>query len=166
MGLGAAALTVAGGSSAARAQNVRRAAATLREGAPAPWWLVAPLKPGSSLGKGWSVSGLSPVAQGAAVLAIQHRSGASANVHICALGSRGQGVAQSALFDLVVMDGRDGGQATDEDLGRAMTGLARRIHRNELRVEDELRQADGMLTHGERVARFGGETFAPEGAAD
>lgn len=166
MGLGAAALTVAGGSRAAKAHHMRQAAAALREGAPAPWWLVDPIRPGVSIGKGWTVRDLSAVQQGAAVLSLSHRDGRTAAVHICALGARGRGVAQTQLFDLVVMDGRDGDAPTDEALGRAVVNLSRRIHRNELRVEEELRQAAGMMTHGDRVARYGGTAFAPEGAAD
>ncbi len=166
MGLGAAALTVAGGSRAAHAAQARKAAAALQEGAPAPWWLVSPIRTGSTIGKGWSVTGLSPVQQGAAVLSLQHRDGRTAAVHICALGRGGRGVASTSLFDLVVMDGRDGDAPTDEDLGRAVVNLSRRIHRNELAVEAELRQAAGMMTHGDRVARYGGARFAPEGAAD
>jgi hypothetical protein len=123
----------------------------------APLWLVAPLQPGSPLGKGWTLTALSPVERGAAVLTLQHRAGQLARVHLCARDGRPKGLTHTALFDLLLMDGGQGDRPTDEGLGRALVNLASRVKHNELGSADL--RVRGLLSHLERVERFGPEAL-------
>jgi hypothetical protein len=120
-----------------------------------PWWIVAPLQVGSDIGKGWSITALSGVQDGAAVLTLAHRDGRQVKLHICARSGQGTGLAQTALFDLVTMDGRDGEDATPEDMGRVVLSLARRIRQNEVKAAGDLRPFVDLMSHADRVALFG-----------
>lgn len=126
---------------------------------PAPWWLIHPVSLGSDLGFGWTVSGLSSVDKGAAVLSLAHRSGAQAQVHLCAHRGSPRGVAHSQLVDLVLMDGGSGSFRTDERLGRVVLGLADRIRRNELDPRGDLSPLARMMAHDDRVDVFGPENL-------
>lgn len=125
----------------------------------APWWLMAPIAPGSAVGLGWTVSALSQVERGAAVLSLTHRDGRAARVHLCAHGGRPRGLAHSALFDLILMDGGQGDKQTEEDLGRTLKDLARRIRHNEISEKSDLQPLAHLMTHAERVALYGAETL-------
>jgi hypothetical protein len=127
-----------------------------------PWWLLAPLEPGFKLAAGWFVGALSPVVQGAAILTLVHESGRTERVHVCALHGSGRGVAQTALLDLVMMDGRTGGETTDEELGRVVLGLAKLIADNELLPNGDLRSLAWLKDHDERVDEFGPEALLTE----
>ena len=70
----------------------------------APWWLLAPLGPGASLGLGWTLQGLSAVDRGAAIVALANPDGRTANVHLCAHHGAPVGIESSRFFDLVLMD--------------------------------------------------------------
>lgn len=160
MGLGAAAVAAAAGSSAAAAASVKPSLEAFSSGSSSthsPWWILAPLRVGSSVGKGWTLAALSGISDGAAVLSLAHRDGRAVDLHICARSGRGAGIAQTALFDLVTMDGRDGADATPEDLGRVVVSLAQRIRRNELQVAGDLKPFAHLMSHGDRVALFGPE---------
>jgi hypothetical protein len=158
MGVGAAAVAAVA-SSAAAATVAPSLDAFSRGGSSSvsPWWILSPLTVGSGVGKGWSVAALSGVSDGAAVLTLANRDGRQVDIHICARSGRGSGIAQTALFDLVTMDGRDGADATPEDLGRVVMSLAQRIRRNELALGGDLQPFAHLMSHADRVAVFGPE---------
>ena len=142
---------------AALAKDAPRRRATWTTDRP-PWWLLAPLAAGSSVGRGWSLDALSPVRDGAAVLSLSHRDGRLARLHICAHDGRPRGLAHTALFDLVLMDGGQGDRPTDESLGRVLLTLAHHLRRNELRSDDQqVASVGGLLSHDQRVALYGPE---------
>jgi len=124
-----------------------------------PWWLFAPLSPGAPAGLGWSLAALSPVERGAAVLTLQHHDGRSARVHVCAHAGAPRGIAHSALFDLLLMDGRTGAEPTPESLGRVLVGLAARLRKNELSEGAPVHSVARLLTHAERVRLYGPESL-------
>lgn len=163
LGIGLASSTVLVGaacsSKAARAASLRAFAGG--SSSEAPWALLAPLSKGESVGRGWSVTELSPVQGGASVLNLCHRDGRTARVHICAQRGKATGVARTYLLDLVLMDGGDGDKRTDESLGRVIRTLAKRIARNELGAVDKqtLHDMARMLTHKERLLLFGPENL-------
>lgn len=119
--------------------------------APAPWQLFAPLGRGSDVGLGWRLSELSDVEHGAAVLTLVHASGDRARVHLCAIGKRPRGVAQSDHVDLMLMNQGDGKQQTLEPIGRVIKTLAGVIRTNERRADAG---AEGLLPHALRVSYF------------
>ena len=125
-----------------------------------PWWLIAPLQQGSAVGMGWRVDDLSKVEKGAAILRLRHRDGRSIAVHICAREGRPRGIAASALFDLILMDGAQGEGQTEEGLGRALLTVASRIKHNELQDAVDPAWARQLLSHLERVERFGPDQLA------
>lgn len=120
-----------------------------------PWWMIHPLTKGSRLTRGWTVGELSPVRKGAAVLTLIDPEGKPVDVHLCAHEGNPKGVAYTTFLDFVVMDGADGDRATNETLGRILTDLARRIRRNEVRGEADLRPVARMLPHGDRIVYYG-----------
>ncbi len=126
-------------------------------GTRAPWWLLAPLGPGAGLAGGWSIASLSPVRRGAAVLTLVHPDHRPTEVHLCAHGGQGRGVASTVLVDLILMDGGRGDKATDASMGQALSALARRIRANEIRRDADLGTLSGLLEHSQRVARYGPE---------
>ncbi|MFT4979436.1 MAG: hypothetical protein ACI8S6_005346 [Myxococcota bacterium] len=163
MGLTAAATAVPVAAAAAGDLADRRAvvaALTADGNSGQPWWLLSPLTVGASVGLGWQVAALSSVERGAAVLSLSHRDGRDANVHLCAHAGRPRGLAHTALFDLILMDGGQGDQPTDEGLGRALKNLSARIRRNEISDRADLRPLAHMMTHAERVELYGAETLA------
>ena len=157
-GLGVGAVAgVAATPSLARAAHALRSSWT---SAAPPWWLLAPLAPGRSVGRGWSVHSLEVVRDGAAVLTLRTRDAQQARVHICAHDGSPRGLVHTALFDLVLMDGGQGDRPTDESLGRVLLQLSRHIRRNEMRSDDaQMASVTGLLSHDERVALFGPEAL-------
>jgi len=129
------------------------------EDAAAPWWLLAPLSAGSSIGGGWSLADLSPVEAGAAILTLTHRDGRPTRVHLCAWIDAPRGVAHTELLDMIVMDGGQGASPTEEGLGRALQSLASRIRRNELESGVDFSELARMQSHEERVAQYGPESL-------
>ena len=163
LGAGVATAAAAGGGAVAVAQRPMNAtlaslAAAERSGA-SPWWLLAPLQVGSAVGAGWRIAGLSAVTRGAAILELHHRDERSARVHVCVHDGKPRGLAHTNLFDLVLMDGGQGDERTPEGLGRALLGLAKRMRKNELGDAGDVGQLESLLTHTERVARYGPETL-------
>ncbi len=157
MGIGAAAMAAATAAAAATVRPSMEAFTHPGQTADSPWWIIAPLKVGSTVGKGWSIAGLSEVRDGASVVRLAHRDGRAVDVHVCARSGRGQGIAQTALFDLITMDGRDRDAATPEDMGRVVMSLARRIRHNEAQLAGDLRPFAHMMSHADRVELFGPE---------
>ena len=125
--------------------------------ASSPWWILRPLSVGSRLGKGWQIGALSNVQDGAAILTLAHPDGRQVDLHICARTGRASGLAHTALFDLVSMDGRAGSDPTPEDLGRVVKGLARRIRQNELAHAGDLKPFAHLMSHTDRLALYGPE---------
>lgn len=126
----------------------------------APWWLLQPIGRGSHVGYGWRVSGLSAIRDGAAVLALTHSDGAQANVHLCRRRGTARGIAHTRHLDLVLMNGGSGALPSDEPLGRVVLSLAKRVSRNESLASAELASLAAMMSHDERVLRFGEERLA------
>ena len=150
LGLTAGAVGVAGAATA----STYAAFADASVSAAAPHWLLGTIRPGSALGLGWALSSVSPITLGASVLELAHRDGRVARVHLCARDGRPKGLAHTALFDLVLMDGAQGDRQTDEGLGRALMNLASRVKQNELGLSAS-DAVQGLLSHLDRVERFG-----------
>lgn len=129
------------------------------EGANAPWGLISPLSPGASLAGGWQVQSLSDVQKGASILTLQHAVHGQANIHVCAHDGQPQGVASTAMLDLVIMDGRDGNKPTNERLGRVVMDIASRIRKNETSDTADLRTMSRMMPHVARVDAYGPENL-------
>ena len=160
-GIAGAAVVTTAGVSANKARAASLRAFAEGSGSDAPWCLLAPLRQGSSIGKGWKLSKLSPVQSGASVLTLDHSIHGTARVHICGRSGGDTGLTHSHLLDLRLMDGGDGEQRTPESLARVVTGIAKRIAKNELGAVDEstLDAMSRMLTHEERKALFGPENL-------
>lgn len=125
-------------------------------------WLLAPLQAGQSVGLGWRLHSLSPVERGAVVITLRHARHTEAapvegRVHLCAHHGAPRGLAHTALFDLVLMDGGQGARPTDEALGRVVLTLAAKVRTNEL--SGDLGSVARLLTHAERVALYGPESL-------
>jgi len=164
MGTTVAGASLVGGATGIATSSVR--ASVLRSftsggTADAPWCLMEPIQKGSCVGKGWSVSDLSPVQNGASVLSLSHVVHGRASVHICARRGLNSGLAHSHLLDMVLMDGGNGDKRTQENLGRVILGIAKRISTNELGSVDEVTidAMSKMLTHDERMALYGPENL-------
>jgi hypothetical protein len=156
LGMGAAAAATGVGLQRKAAAAQAQADARRHDRGAAPWWLLFPLQAGAPVGKGWRLTALSPIEQGAAVATLDHRDGRSVEVHLCARRGSALGPAASRHFDLVVMDGRSGDGPTDEDLGRVVQGLARRVRHNERRNDADLGAMARVLPQDERELRYGG----------
>ena len=153
------AASAAGFSVAARAATLRAFADGTD--ADAPWCLLSPLDLGASVGKGWRLSQLDGVKNGASILTLKHSAHGSARIHICARKGQSHGLTHTQLLDLVLMDGANGNRRTREDLARVVTGIAKRIEKNEVcAVDDSMLDAmNSMLTHDERMALYGPENL-------
>ena len=127
--------------------------------AKAPWSLLSPLSAGSDLGLGWTLKEMSDIQMGAAVLTLTHQKGHQALVHICALDGSPVGIAQTRVFDLVIMNGEMGAAPSDEELGRVVLGLAQLIANNETTGTAANKIASKLLPHRERADLFGPESL-------
>lgn len=139
--------------------NATGVASLVLQNGPSPWWLLNPVGLGTPLKYGWYISGLSEVSKGAAVLTLAHTNGRKAKLHLCAHHGKPQGLTHTALLDLVLMDGGSGSFRTDEKLGRVILGLAELMRRNEARPDGDLTPVARMLTHTDRVERFGADAL-------
>jgi len=126
--------------------------------APAPWELIAPLNEGKEIGLGWYVAGLSPVQLGASILTLRHNKGHQAYIHISRNDGQPVGLTHSNLFDLVVMNGGDGDQPSDENLGRVVVTIGNVISKNES-AGNYRELAEKMLSHSDRTTMFGPESL-------
>jgi len=126
---------------------------------PEPWWLLHPLQRGDSLPRGWRVGALSRVERGASVLELVRNETETVRVHLCFRVGEPKGLAYTQMFDLLLMDGGNGQQPTEEGLARVLKDIARRIATNELRSEGDLKPLARMMSHDERVEAYGPETL-------
>ena len=108
LGVGAASTAAMGAGGVALATHHATLEALGSSTGQAPWWLIHPLHKSETIGLGWSVSNMGPVHQGAAILELSHRTGQTARVHICTYEGKPKGLANTALFDLILMDGGRG----------------------------------------------------------
>ena len=159
LGVGAASTAAMGAGGVALATHHATLEALGSSTGQAPWWLIHPLHKSETIGLGWSVSNMGPVHQGAAILELSHRTGQTARVHICTYEGKPKGLAHTALFDLILMDGGRGDKPTEETIGRVLLTLADIIAENEIRDEADLSKVTRMLTHTERVELYGPETL-------
>ncbi len=116
---------------AARAADRSVAPVTALNGDAAPWWLFAPLAPGSELGLNWRIARVFPAQDGAVTVNLLREDGRVARVDVCLRESVARGPAATEFLDFIVMDGGDGQDALDEDLGRAVRRLAAFVAENE-----------------------------------
>lgn len=63
------------------------------------------------------------------------------------------------MLDLVIMDGRDGDQPTNERLGRVIMDIASRIRKNETSDTADLRTLSRMMPHNARIDAYGPENL-------
>jgi len=123
-----------------------------------PWWLLAPLRPGQELAFGWHLGLFEATDRGAMVLNLHNRDGRNARVHLCYHEGRAKGVAHTELLDFILMDGGDGAAPTEESIGRVVRHVALVVRQNELR-DGAVEELARLMTHAERVERFGPETL-------
>ena len=121
--------------------------------APAPWALLRPLALGSAVASGWRVAGLSGVVDGSCVLTLENASGRTQRVHLCRNQGGAHGLVYTQRFDLVVMNGGQGGLPTEEGFAQAVAAVAHVLAANEGEREHEPVVA-ALLPHAERVERF------------
>ena len=159
LGAGAATASALGAGKTALATHHATLQAFASPEAKTPWWLLRPLKEGSKVGLGWQIQSLGAVERGAAILGLIHTSGTVARVHICTYENQPRGLAHSAPFDLILMDGGRGEKPTEETIGRVLLTLGDIIRENELGDDADLERVSRMLSHSERVAIYGPETL-------
>ena len=121
----------------------------------APWELLHPLTQGAVVAPGWRVADLSAVADGSCVLSLRNSSGRTHRVHLCRNDGHPHGLVYTNRFDLVVMNGGQGDQLTDEGLAQTVAAVAHVLAANE---EDRRHTAvlSALLPHTQRVQRFAG----------
>lgn len=128
-----------------------------------PWWLLNPYRPGVEVGLGWQVGGLTEPHRGAYLLQLHHVDGGSARVNVCFHQGQPKGIGHTEHLDLILMDGGDGDQPTRESLGRVIRQIAVVMRENEAKAlhsdGPEAAQLAALLTHSERVERFGPEAL-------
>jgi hypothetical protein len=157
LGLGLTAITVTTGAAIQGSTCSAFASGSSLDGS--PWWLLAPLTVGTVVGKGWQVSTLGSIENGASILTLQHKQGQTVNIHICAYDGDPKGLAHTEFLDLILMDGGCGDKPTDEHLGRVLMGIAKRIRKNELSLQQDLDALVQLQTHEERVLKYGAENL-------
>lgn len=111
------------------------------------WPLLAPLKPGDSVGLGWRVQELSVVESGAAVMTLTSVD-RTERVHLCRRELGAHGLAHTEHLDLLLMNQGDGAVPTDENLARVLNVLAELIRRNE---KAGMSLPEGLLSHAARL---------------
>jgi len=127
--------------------------AAAHEASAAPWALVAPLSAGATLHGEWQLTALSGASAGSCVATLRDGAGRQARIHLCRNTGQPSGVVHTERFDLVVMNGGDGAQATEEGLAQAVAALAHAVARNESGYADAT-VLGALLGHEERVARY------------
>ena len=127
----------------------------------APWWLLAPLKTGSTLHDGWTVEKLGAISNGAAVLTLNHSSQDPVRIHICLYTTEAKGFAHSELFDLIVMDQGAGSRMVPTELSPSLKMLEFTIRGNENNdlTTSDMKGISRMMTHNERVVAFGSRSL-------
>ncbi len=122
------------------------------------WALVSPYGKGAHLGFGWFLGGLS-FDKGAAVLHLLTETGQRAHAALCYHRGQPRGMASTDYLDLVLMDGGQGDKRTDEELGRVLMRLAEVVRDNEGAVLNDRGLSGKLLTHAERLDRYGPEVL-------
>ena len=148
-----AALRDAEAPSAAPAAPARVTDAAAREASAAPWALVAALAAGAALHGDWQLAALGGASAGSCVATLRNGAGRSERIHLCRNTGQPSGVVHTERFDLVVMNGGDGAQATEEGLAQAVLALGHAVARNEGGYADATVLGE-LLGHEERVARY------------
>lgn len=118
------------------------------------WALLAPARAGFELGCGWRADRLER-GQGALTLTLDHPDRGEARVAICYHQGAPRGLAHTELLDLILMDGGDGDRPTEESVGVVLMKLAQVIGENEVGGAIPGAKLASLLTHDERVKRFG-----------
>jgi hypothetical protein len=118
-----------------------------------PWGLVHPLALGSVVAQGWTLAGLTGVADGSCVLTLQNERGRTQRVHLCRNLGTPHGVVYTQQVDLMVMNGGQGDLPTDESFAQAVAAVAHVLAANEGEHRHEPVLA-ALLPHAERIARY------------
>jgi hypothetical protein len=132
--MGGAAATVVPKGMAGDAPDGADANGAARGAAPDPWPMFEPLAPGQVIALGWSISGITPVIDGAAILHLANESGQKARVRVCRNDGKPSGVAHTKRYDFLIMNGGRGETPTAEDLGRVLVTVAGIVGKNEKRL--------------------------------
>lgn len=119
--------------------------------------LLAPLMVGSTVA-GCTLSAIGDVSQGALGLLLTDRSGGRFGIEICARDENSpRSPAETANFQLYVVNEGDGALPTTEEHGLAAMAIAAFIRKNEASVDGA-----GFLTLEQRLSRHGGEIIRPD----
>jgi hypothetical protein len=121
------------------------------QSAPGPWELLSPLTAGAPVANGWRATQLSAVTNGSCVLTLENARGRTHRVHLCSNDGQPQGLVFTKHLDLVVMNGGQGDQPTEEGLAQAVAEVAHVLARNEERQPEVVAS---LLPHAERLSRF------------
>jgi len=117
-----------------------------------PWELLRPLSLGSVIAYGWRLVDLTGPVGGACVLTLQSKRGHLQRVHLCRNDGSPRGLVYTKKFDLVVMNGGQGGLKTEENMGLAVAAVSHVLAANENSGHSDVVAA--LLPHAERVKRF------------
>jgi hypothetical protein len=123
--------------------------------APAPWDLLRPLALGSAVAHGWSVAGLTGAVDGSCVLTLRNERGREHRVHVCRNDGSPQGIVYTNRLDLIVMNGGQGDQPTDESFAQAVAEVGHVLAANERKLGSAPVVAS-LMPHAERVRAFSG----------
>ncbi len=119
--------------------------------APPPWEMLRPLAQGAAVAHGWRVAGLSGIEHGACVLTLENERGRTHRIHLCRNDGRPQGLVFTERVDLVVMNGGQGDQPTEEGLAQALAKVAHVLAANENRHAPTVA---ALLPQAERAQLF------------
>jgi len=118
--------------------------------------LVAPLKVGSEIA-GCRIEKIGEVVQGSVGLVLSDSSGQSFGIEVCARDAEApRSPAETARFQLYVVNEGDGSVPTVEEHGLAAMNIALVIRKNEGSVD-----ASEFLSFRERLDRYAGELIRP-----
>jgi hypothetical protein len=119
---------------------------------PAPWELLHPLTVGSVVTGDWRVADFAGAVDGSCVLTLRNSASREHRIHLCRNDGQPQGMAHTAGFDLVIMNGGAGDLPTEEGLAQAVAAIGRVVESNEGNGQASLLAV--MLPHEERLRRF------------
>ena len=154
LGLGAGVLAGAMITDVARTSTVLGASA-----AETPEALLAPLKVGSRFAR-WTVAAIHPVEHGALTVAVRTDDGNEFSLEVLARDSSPlapRPPASVGELSIYVCNSGDGWMPTAEEQGLAAMTLARILDTN-----GKGAPVDGLLTHADRTARFGGSMISEQ----
>lgn len=119
-------------------------------------FLVAPLKVGSQIA-GCQVETIGDLVQGAVGLVLSDGSGQTFAIEVCARNAEApRSPAETAKFQLYVVNEGDGSVPTIEEHGLAAMNLALVIRKNEREID-----TSEFLTFRERLDRYAGDLIRP-----